>query len=46
VKPITANLSDTQYEVVEEVCWELDYTLHYEKEGQWDVRWTDSAVSV
>lgn len=46
LRPITANLADTQYEVVEEVCWELDYTLLFEKEGQWDVRWTDSAVSV
>lgn len=31
---------------MEEVCWELDYSLHFEKEGPWDIRWTDGAVSV
>jgi tubulin polyglutamylase TTLL6/13 len=46
LRPITVNLCDTQYEVVEEVCWELDYALAFEKEGQWDLRWTDAAVSV
>lgn len=42
-----ANLVDTQYEVVEEVCWELDYHLVCEKEHKnWDIKWTDGAVSV
>jgi tubulin polyglutamylase TTLL6/13 len=46
-RPITANLADTQYEVVEQVCWDLDWNIALEKEAkQWDIRWVDSAVSV
>lgn len=46
-KPITANLIDTQYEVVEQVCWDLDFHIVIDKDlKHWDLKWTDSAVTV
>lgn len=46
-KPITANLIDTQYEVVEQVCFDLDYQVVVEKDlKNWDLKWTDSAITV
>ncbi len=47
LKAIIANLVDTQYDVVEEVCWDLNYDIICEKESKnWDIKWVDSAVSV
>ena len=47
LKPIVANLIDTQYDVVEEVCWDLNFDIVCEKQMKnWDIKWTDAAVSV
>ena len=48
LKPITANLADTHYEVVEQVCWELNYNLAYDRTDpkNWDLKWHDGVVSV
>ena len=47
LKPIVANLIDTQYEVVEQVCWDMDFDIIYEKQSKnWDVKWVDYPVSV
>lgn len=46
-KPITANLIDTQYEVVEQVCWDMDYDIIYQKDTKnYDLKWVDGMVSV
>lgn len=46
-KPITANLIDTHYQVVLEVCSELDWNIVYERDSKnWDIKWTDSSVTI
>jgi hypothetical protein len=51
-KPITVNLADTQYPVIEEVCedlgWRMDFATYgglYANQCKWDIKWTDHAVT-
>ena len=44
-RPITFNLGDTQYEVVEKVGEEMDWKLQYNDSKNWDVKWHDTAIS-
>ena len=46
-RPIAITLIDTQYEVIEQVSWDLNYNIIMEKDlKSWDIKWVDGAVSV
>lgn len=46
-KPISVNLIDTQYQVIEQVCWDLNFNVVIEKDlKNWDLKWVDGPVSV
>lgn len=46
-RPIAITLIDTQYDVIEQVCWDLDFNVVIERDlKNWDIKWTDSAVPI
>ena len=36
---------DTQYPVIEEVCDQLGWKLDYSDNKNWDIKWTDTAIT-